>query len=64
MNNIAIDKLVEQVESKYSLVIAVAKRARTLAEHSRPFIKSKSKKNVTVALEEIEAGKITYDRPD
>ena len=62
MNRPAIDNLVERVDSKYSLVIAVAKRARKIVEGSKPLVESDSPKSVTVALEEIDEGKVTYTK--
>ncbi len=58
----SIDELVKQVDSKYSLVIAAAKRARQIRDGSSPLVDASSKKEVTVALEEINAGYIKYQR--
>lgn len=58
----SIDSLINKVDSKYTLVIAAAKRARMLNENSPRLVDSTSIKNVSVALEEIETGKIGYER--
>lgn len=58
----SIDMLITKVDSKYTLVIAAAKRARMLNENVPRLIESRSLKNVSVALEEIAAGKIGYMR--
>jgi DNA-directed RNA polymerase subunit omega len=60
MLNPSIDELLGHVDSKYSLVVGAAKRARQLsAENQEPLLtKVKSHKSVGVALEEIYAGKI------
>ncbi|NLZ39369.1 MAG: DNA-directed RNA polymerase subunit omega [Firmicutes bacterium] len=58
----SIDDLMEKVDSKYTLVIAAAKRARMLNEGAPKLIETNSSKDVTVALEEIAAGKISYER--
>lgn len=51
----SIDKLLEKVDSKYSLVIAASRRARIIKEGEPLLIKSpKSKKFVGMALEEID----------
>jgi DNA-directed RNA polymerase subunit omega len=56
----SIDKLLAKVDSKYSLVIASAKRARAIKDEGRLLIPTpKSKKYVGMALEEIEQGEIT-----
>ena len=54
----SVDKLLRKVDSKYTLVIAAAKRARELMQQTKPM----STKPVTAALEEIEQGIITYHR--
>lgn len=46
------------IESRYALVIAVAKRAKQLREGISPLVQSKSKNPITIALEEIQAGKL------
>ncbi len=47
--------------SKYSLVTAVAKRARQLTEGSSPRVEPTSNKPVVVALHEIAAGEIAWE---
>lgn len=54
----SVDKLLRKVDSKYTLVIASAKRARELMQQTKPM----GAKPVTAALEEIEQGIITYQR--
>lgn len=55
----SIDKLLEQVDSKYSMVILSAKRAHELHNKAEPLLEDyKSRKNVGRALEEIVAGEI------
>jgi len=54
----SVDKLLKRVDSKYTLVIAASKRARELAQNP----KSAVSKPVTVALQEIDQGTITYQR--
>ena len=51
----SIDKLVEKVDSKYSLVVVAAKRARQLLDGEKPRIDPRSNKYVGIALEEIAA---------
>lgn len=54
----SVDKLLRKVDSKYTLVVASAKRARELMQQSR----QTTSKPVTAALEEIDRGIITYQR--
>lgn len=58
----SIDRLMNKVDSKYTLVIATAKRARQLNEDAPPLIDTHSTKGVSIALEEIAEGKISYER--
>ncbi|HEX6593883.1 MAG TPA: DNA-directed RNA polymerase subunit omega [Bacillota bacterium] len=58
----SIDVLQKRINSKYSLVILSAKRAKQLRDLKNPMIENpKSKTCVGVALEEIEAGKLTLE---
>ena len=72
-----IDDLLSQVDSKYSLVILSAKRAREInsyysqlgegrGEYVPPLIESGGLKSkpLSIALQEIAEGKITYERPE
>ena len=55
----SFDELLCRVDSKYTLVIATAKRARELMEDQS---ENAVRKPVTTALEEIAAGFITYQK--
>ncbi|WP_257702479.1 DNA-directed RNA polymerase subunit omega [Vagococcus luciliae] len=60
----SIDSLLEQVDSKYSLVILASKRAHELDEGAQPMIepdKFVSVKNVGRSLEEIAIGDVVID---
>jgi len=57
-----LDELLRKVDSKYTLVAVAAKRARELMQGEEPRVNSKSNKMVTVALEEIAAGSVVYER--
>ena len=78
MINQRIDSLVANVEpqSRYALVIVAAKRARQINNYHHqlgegigfdeappPLIESRSKNYLTMAMEEIAGGKITYRAP-
>ncbi|QKG84684.1 DNA-directed RNA polymerase subunit omega [Kroppenstedtia pulmonis] len=49
----SIDRLMSKADSKYTLVILAAKRARHLLDGATPELEARSNKNVGVALEEI-----------
>ena len=68
-----VDDLLQNVDSRYALVIVAAKRARqinnyhhqlgegTFDDYAPPMVESRSKNYLTMALEEISEGKIVYD---
>lgn len=58
----SIDKLLEKMDSTYSLVILSSKRAHELHHQAEPTIEVfESFKNVGKALEEIVAGEVVLD---
>ncbi len=57
-----IAELLDKVDSRYTLVILTAKRARQLTAGSVRRVKVDTNKNVTVAVHEIAEGKVTYER--
>jgi DNA-directed RNA polymerase subunit omega len=59
----SIDKLLDKVDSKYSLVVAASKRARALRDGSKSELRGpKSFKQVGVALEELYGDYISYEK--
>ena len=67
-----IDKLLEHVDSNYASVLVAAKRARQINSYYQnlgegsfdefppPMVETGSKNYLTIALEEIAAGKLKY----
>ena len=66
-----IDELLQNVDSRYALVIVAAKRARQINNYHHqlgegtfdefpPLVESRSKNYLTMSLEEIAEGKIKY----
>ena len=58
----AISQLLEKVDTRYTLVMEIAKRARQITAGSESRIKRESHKPVTIAVNEISEGKVTYER--
>jgi DNA-directed RNA polymerase subunit omega len=56
-----LEQLLVHVDSKYRLVIIAAKRAKQLMRGGEPLIAPKSTKPTYIALEEMGAGKLTYE---
>jgi DNA-directed RNA polymerase subunit omega len=63
MINPPITALMTKVDSRYTLVIAVSKRARQLAEGQPALVECSSHKPVSIACHEILEGKVSYIRP-
>ena len=57
-----ISSLLKKVDSRYTLVVVTAKRARQLAEGAHKLTKHNSDKPVTTAIHEINENKITFVR--
>ena len=70
-----IDELLDNVDSRYALVIVAAKRARqinnyyqqlgegTFEDFPPPLVESRSKNYLTMSLEEVSEGMIEYKYP-
>lgn len=58
----SLDTLLKKVDSKYTLVVLTARRAREIVAGDASMVPSRSNKAVTIALEEIGAEKLTYER--
>jgi len=54
------DTTQDRVNNRYSLVVLAAKRAKQLKEGAPPLIETTSTNMLTIALEEIASGKVTY----
>ncbi len=59
MLNPSIDDLVKKVDSKYTLVTIISKRARQLITGDEPLVYAKSNKPVSIAIEEFNDDKIS-----
>jgi DNA-directed RNA polymerase subunit omega len=70
-----VEELLDRVDSKFTLVSLAAQRGRQINSYFNqlgeglgtvvpPQVTSISRKPLSIALEEIAAGKITYTRPD
>ena len=57
-----IGELLEKVDCRYTLAVEASKRARELIGGSMPLIDTKETKPLSIAIEEINRGLITYSR--
>ena len=58
-----LESLMTKVDSKYTLVTLAAKRARQLTDGDEPLVDVDTTKVVSIAMEEIDQAKITYEAP-
>jgi len=58
----SLDELMKKVDSRYTLVVVAAKRARTLTDRSNTKVDYTVSKPVTTALMEIAQNKVGYKR--
>ena len=63
LNKPTLESLMTTVDSKYTLVTLAAKRARQLTDGDEPLVDVDTTKVVSIAWEEIDQGKITYEAP-
>ena len=61
---VPIEKLREQIEGGYQLVIVAARRTRQLADGAPKLVDIESAKKSTLALWEIAGGKIKYRKQE
>ena len=57
-----IGELLKKVDCRYTLAVEASKRARELIGGSTPLIDTKEFKPLSIAIEEINRGLITYTR--
>lgn len=55
----SIGELLDRINSRYTLVTVVSKRARQLAEGNPQLTKFKAESKVTIAAHEVAEGKLT-----
>ena len=65
MTDPPIGELLQKVDCSYTLAVEASKRARELIAGAMPLIETKETKPLSIAIEEINRGLITYTRePD
>ena len=57
-----IGELLKTVDCRYTLAVEAAKRAREIIGGAAPLIDTKENKPLSIAIEEINRGLITYSR--
>ena len=59
-----IGELLTKVDCRYTLAVEASKRAREIIAGSAPLYDTKETKPLSIAIEEINRGLITYSRDD
>jgi len=62
MNQAPLEVLREKVDSRYTLVVFAAKRARQLLEGAKRLVEADSNRPVTIAVQELAEDKLAYER--
>jgi len=57
-----VDELLKKVDCRYTLVVEAAKRARQIVEGAPILVDAEGKKPVSIAVSEIYADKVKYER--
>lgn len=63
MLNPSFDHVLKKGDSRYTLVMLTAKRARQIVDGSEPLVETESLKPVTIAIEEIVSERVRYENP-
>lgn len=60
------EKLLEKVDNRYELVIAISKRGRQIIDGQTPMVKTKEdeKSKLTIAAMELDQGKFTVEETE
>ena len=56
-------ELLNHADSRYALVVEASKRAREIVGGATPAINAEGMKPLKIAVEEINRGLLTYDKP-
>ena len=62
MINPSVVDLLKKVEDRYSLVIVTSRRARQIIDGNEPLTSNSSKKPLTIAINEVNEGLISYHK--
>ena len=64
MINPSVVDLLKKVKDRYSLVIVTSRRARQIIDGSQVLTNNPSKKPLTIAVNEVNEGAISYHKTD
>ena len=58
------EDLLKRIENPYQLAVIAGKRSVALAFGASPIVKTRARKQVSIALEEIESGKVSLKKEE
>ena len=58
-----MQKIPEEIGSKYRFIIVAAERAKQLQNNAKPKIKTRSTKPAFIAMKELEEGLLSFEMP-
>ena len=59
-----VTELLKKAKNRYELVIATSRRARQIIDGAKPLTSVSSKKPLTLAINEVNEGEISYHKCD
>lgn len=63
MARVTVEDTLPEIENRFALVLLASSRARQLMRGARPHVQRPGDKETVLALREIAAGKVRFDRP-
>lgn len=63
MARVTVEDTLPAIENRFALVLLASARARQLMKGSQPHVHRPNDKETVLALREIAAGKVRFDRP-
>ncbi|MHC4607417.1 MAG: DNA-directed RNA polymerase subunit omega [Planctomycetota bacterium] len=59
-----VDTLAEQLGGQFKLTVLIQRRLRELCKGAAPLVETESRNLIDIAIEEIKAGKVSYEGYD
>ena len=63
MARVTVEDCLEELDNRFALVLLAAGRTRQLMKGSRPLVDNQKNKEPVLALREIAASRVAFDRP-
>jgi DNA-directed RNA polymerase subunit omega len=63
MARVTVEDCLDELDNRFALVLLATGRTRQLMKGSRPMVENQKNKESVLALREIAAGKVAFDKP-